>query len=242
VSSPLVLSIGTTHPRNVAGIGLDARIACEYGVVHAMALAAVSAQDERGVHGLFVLPAHVFRGQLAAIPLREVAAVRVGALGNAENARIAAQALEGAGVPPVFDPVMRASAGGSLYEGEAPDAVREFIEHAHPIVTPNLEEASQLAHMEIVDADAMIAAGHRLLDLGARAAIVKGGHLTGEPVDVLVTRVGVEVFADTRLPRSMPGTGCTLAMALACEIARGHNLVDAVKGARAYVRAKMARS
>lgn len=241
MSAPLVLSVGTTHPRNTAGLGLDARIAAGYGVGHAMAVAAVSVQDDRGVADLFAIPASVLRGQLAAIRLADVAAVRVGALGNLENAHIVAEFLQACAVPPVFDPVMRASAGGSLYEGEALDAVALFIERTAPIVTPNLEEAAQLTQREIDDVDGMVAAGHRLMEQGARAALVKGGHLSGDPADVLVTRVGIETFADSRIPGKTRGTGCTLAMALACEIAQGRNLVDAVKGARAHVRANIAR-
>jgi hydroxymethylpyrimidine/phosphomethylpyrimidine kinase len=181
------------------------------------------------------------RAQLASIPLEGIAGVRVGALGSIENAQAAAQFLGDCNVPAVFDPVMRASAGGSLYAGEALAAVRAFMS-CGPIVTPNLEEAGQLAGVAMRDVDAMIAAGRALLDIGARAAIVKGGHLEGEPVDILVTRVGVERFSGSRLAGQTRGTGCTLAMALACEIALGRNLVDAVKGARAYVRANIARS
>lgn len=241
MSTPIVLSIGTTHPRNVAGLGLDARIAADYDVVHMMAVAAVSAQDERGVHRLFPIPSQVLGDQLAAIRLRDVAAVRIGALGTARNAQIVAEFLEHSAVPPIFDPVMYASAGGALYSGDALEAVRAFVRSAHAIVTPNLSEAALLTRTEIHDVDRMEAAGRELLELGARAALVKGGHLEGEPVDVLVTRVGAEHFSDNRLPGKTRGTGCTLAMALACEIARGHNLVEAVKGARTYVRAKIAR-
>ncbi|HET9095696.1 MAG TPA: bifunctional hydroxymethylpyrimidine kinase/phosphomethylpyrimidine kinase [Candidatus Baltobacteraceae bacterium] len=238
----LVASIGTTHPRNVAGLGLDARIAADYGLRHAIALAAVSAQDEHGVHDLFAIPPGVLRAQLAAIPFSEVAAVRVGALGSLENAQIAAEFLQAhCSAPAVFDPVMRASAGGSLYAGDALEAVRAFALRAGAILTPNLEEASQLTQIEIRDVDGMIAAGRQLLELGARAVLVKGGHLAGDPVDVLVTREGAQTFSDTRLPGKTRGTGCTLAMGVACELARGENLLQAVRGARAYVRANIAR-
>lgn len=238
----LVASIGTTHPRNVAGLGLDARIALEYGVRHAIAVAAVSAQNERGVQDLFAVPPAVLQAQLATIPFPELAAVRVGALGSLENARVAAEFLRRrCAAPRVFDPVMRASAGGSLYAGDALRAVYAFTERAGAIITPNIEEAAQLSEIAICDVDGMIAAGQQLLELGASAVLVKGGHLAGDPVDVLVTRAGVETFADTRLPGKTRGTGCTLAMSIACELARGNTLLEAVRGARAYVRANIAR-
>ena len=236
------MSVGTTHPANVAGLGRDARVAADWGVAHVMAVAAVSAQDERGLHELFALPPGVLRGQLGAIDIGSARAVRIGALGSKENARVATEFLEHAAIPIIFDPVMHASAGGSLYTDDGLGAVRVFLHRVAAIVTPNLEEAQQLTGIAIASTDDMIAAGKALVDRGARAALVKGGHLGGDPVDVLVTKDGVETFSDTRLPRKMRGTGCTLAMALACELALGRELVDAVKGARAYVRTNIARS
>lgn len=237
-----VVSIGTTHPRNLAGLGRDARVAADYSVNHAMAVAAVSAQDEQGVHALFPIPGSVLRAQLAVIDFASTGAVRVGALGTAENAAIAARFLEDLTVPVVFDTVMGSSAGGSLYAGDAMQAVRVFLDRVPAIVTPNVDEAKHLTGSAIACVDDLIAAGESLVSRGARAALVKGGHLPGEPVDVLVREDGVETFVDTRLPQKMRGTGCTLAMALACELALGRDLVTAVKGARAYVRAKIARS
>lgn len=238
----LVVSIGTTHPLNVAGLGRDARVAAEYEVVHAMAVAAVSAQDEHGVRALFPIPDAVLRAQLGAIDLARAGAVRVGALGNAENAAVAAAFLENESSPVIFDTVMGSSAGGSLYAGNALQAVRLFLERVRPIVTPNVDEAQRLTGIAIASVDDAISAGEHLVSAGARAALVKGGHLPGDPIDVLVTASGVETFDGTRLAQKMRGTGCTLAMALACELALGRDLVTAVKGARAYVRANIARS
>lgn len=237
-----VVSIGTTHPRNLAGLGRDARVAADWGVRHVMAVAAVTAQDEDGVHEVFALPPGVVRGQLGAIGIGGARAVRLGALGTRENALVAAEFLEHAAMPVVFDPVMYASAGGCLYADDALSAVRVFLYRVRCIVTPNLEEAQQLTGMAIATSDDMIAAGKNLVERGAQAALVKGGHLRGDPVDVLVTAQSAEIFSATRLPSSMRGTGCTLAMALACELAVGRSLTDSVKGARAYVRENMARS
>jgi hydroxymethylpyrimidine/phosphomethylpyrimidine kinase len=242
MSEPLVVSIGTTHPQNVAGLGRDARVAAEYGVAHNIVVAAVSAQDERGVHDIFVLPPESVRAQLSAIDFTQASAVRIGAIGNADNAAAVCDALQDLSVPIVFDPVMAASVGGSLYKGDAARAVFAVYERTHAIVTPNLDEAQQLAGMAIETAADMIAAGKRFLQRGARAALVKGGHRAGDPVDVLVSTDGVETFEEARLPQKMRGTGCTLAMALACEIALGRDLIAGVKGARAYVRANIARS
>jgi hydroxymethylpyrimidine kinase/phosphomethylpyrimidine kinase len=237
--SVTVVSIGTTHPANAAGIGLDARIAAAYGVRHASAIAAVSAQDAAGVHALHVVPPAMLRAQLQSLP--SAAAYRLGALGNSVSTEIVGAFLAAATVPIVIDPVLRASAGGSLYEDDPSSAQQQLILHSRAIVTPNVAEAQHLTALQIDGVDAMIAAGRQLVTRGARAALVKGGHLTGDPVDVLVEDAEAQAFRGSRLEGNTRGTGCTLAMALACELALGRSLREAVQGARAYVRANIAR-
>lgn len=239
MNPPLVVSVGMTHPQNVAGIGLDIRIAADYCVRHTIVVAAVSAQDEHGVQRVVPMPAEFVLDQIRAAGMREAAAVRIGALGNSKNIEVLQDALCDQQV--VVDPVTGSSAGGSLYLDDPVAHLANFSAGATTIITPNIPEAAQMSGMRITTPDDMIAAGRHLLRSGADVVLVKGGHLRGDPVDVLVTRDGVERFADTRLPGKMRGTGCTLAMALACELALGRDLVDAVKGARAYVRAKIAR-
>jgi hydroxymethylpyrimidine kinase/phosphomethylpyrimidine kinase len=241
--STTVVSAGTTHPRNAAGLGRDARVAADWGIAHVMAVAAVTAQDERGVHEVFALPPGVMRSQLGAIDFRAARAVRVGALGSRENAIVTAEFLQAAQAPVVFDPVMFASAGGCLYTDDAYGAVRGFLNRVSAIVTPNIQEAQQLTGIAIADVDDMIEAGKQFVERGARAALIKGGHLPGDPVDVLVEAGGhVQRFADSRVRAKMSGTGCALAMALACELALGHDLPRALQGARAYVRENLARA
>ena len=234
-----MLSIGMTHPRNVAGLGVDAFVAADYGVPHVMAIAAVSAQDERGVQQVFPLPDGIVRDQLRAAGIAHAAVVRAGALGIAQHFDLLAHAA--ADRPVVLDPVLRSSAGGSLYVDDPLPALRGYAARSRAILTPNLEEARALTGMEIATVEQMIGAGKRLLDLGWRAVLLKGGHLAGDPVDVLADASGTRTFADTRLRGTMRGTGCTLAAALACELALGRDLATAVKGARAYLRAKLAR-
>lgn len=243
-NAPLVVSIGTTHPRNVAGVGLDAQIAVRYGIVHHMVIAAVSAQDEHGVQSLVALPPDSVRAQLETVAVDRAAAVRIGALGSADNASAVCDALDRVIVPIVFDPVARASAGGWLYQSEADakEALFEVMRRLRPILTPNIGEAVSLSGTEIFDHDSTLSAATRLLDQGAGAVLIKGGHMSGDPVDVLVTRDKVERFFSHRIPGTFRGTGCRLAMALACEIALGRDLVSAVKGARGYVHENLARS
>jgi hydroxymethylpyrimidine/phosphomethylpyrimidine kinase len=238
----LVASIGTTHPWNIAGVGLDARIVAEYGLSHAMAIAAVSAQDERGLHDLHVVPPQALRAQLESLP-REIAAFRIGAAGSSENVRVIAAYLRDLALRPpvVVDPVIAVTLGGEL---SADDDVMETIdEELLPlgiVITPNIAEAAQLAEMQVQSIDDMRIAAKRLVARGACAAYVKGGHLDGDPVDVLVTAQGEDTYIEARLAGAMRGSGCTLAAALACELALGRDLRSAASRARAFVRTRIA--
>lgn len=242
MNPPLVASIGTTHPWNIAGVGLDARVAAEYGLAHVMAIAAVSAQDETGVRDVHVVPPRVLEAQLACLP-GDVAAFRIGALVSTQSVRIVAAYLRERApqVPVVVDPVMAATLGGNLQADESlADALRDELLTLPLIVTPNTGEAERLLGMMVRDESEQRAAGEQFVRRGARAALVKGGHLAGEPVDVLVTAADALVLRGERLSGSMRGSGCTLAAALTCELARGADLKAAATAARAYVRAKIA--
>lgn len=236
-----LVSIGTTHPWNVAGTGLDAHVASQYAIPHASVIAAVSAQDRDGVHALHAIPAAIVAEQLRCLP-QPIAAYRIGALATMENVHTVAAflRLRSDTADIVVDPVMSATLGGALQTDSAmPAALVEEIVAAGAVVTPNIEEASILTGMRVTDERAMTAAGKRLIERGARAALVTGGHLAGDPVDVLVTVHTVRRFSGPRLPGSMRGSGCTLAASLACELSRGADIVTAAERAHAYVRVKI---
>lgn len=236
----VLVSIGTTHPWNVAGIGVDARVAFEYGLQHAMAIVGVTAQDEGGLREKFAMPASVVRAQLAALPSDTAAAFRIGALFDADNVREVARFLEQRGsIPIVTDPVFADSFGTRFANDETVEAFRTSMLPVAGVLTPNIAEAERLTARSITSVDGMIDAASELHALGPRAVLLKGGHLPGDPVDVLVNARATEVFADARLPAEMRGTGCTLAAALACELAAGKGIVEAVIAARAYVRCRI---
>jgi hydroxymethylpyrimidine/phosphomethylpyrimidine kinase len=237
-----VLSVGTTHPWNIAGVGLDIRIGTELGIGVFTVVCAVSAQDARGVHALEILAPPTIEAQLQAIPWEGVRAVRVGALGAPEVVSLLASALARRNVPVVVDPVSAASDGGAIVgEGTLRLIGETLATMPQTILTPNLAEASALLGRQI-GRDDLATAAVELRKRGARAVLLKGGHLTGEPTDVLADGDGVEVFAAERVAADMRGTGCTLAMALACALARGDELRDAVRFARGFVREKLVKN
>ncbi len=142
ITLPLLVSIGTTHPWNIAGVGLDAHVAAEYGVSHASAIVAVSAQDAGGVHALQAIDVDVVRAQLRTLP-EGIGAFCIGALVSSEIVRTVVSYLRSAeGVPIVVDPVFVASLGGSLArDADLPATLRDELIALGVIVTPNLHEA-----------------------------------------------------------------------------------------------------
>lgn len=236
-----VLSIGTTHPWNAAGVGLDVLVAAELGVHPYTVVAAVSAQDASGVRAVHEQPQELIAAQLACVPWEAVDAIRIGALPNADAVQLVANAIADHAIPAVVDPVVTATRGGALGGPGVLAAVRDRL-GALPsvILTPNLDEAARLLGRERIAPSDLTEAAAALLARGARAVLLKGGHLAGEPTDVLASAEGMHEFRGERLAREMRGTGCVLAAAFACALARGDALRDAAGFARAFVREKIA--
>jgi hydroxymethylpyrimidine/phosphomethylpyrimidine kinase len=243
VEPVIVLSIGTTHPWNVAGVGRDIVVGTDLGARVFTAVAGVSAQDGRGVAALHAVPVDALSAQLATLPWDAAGAVRVGALPTLGAVQAVAAAVAARPwLPTVVDPVFAASRGGELVELAARYAVRdELAPLSNAVVTPNLDEAAFLLGIPVVDRASLGECAAALRSRGAAAVLLKGGHLEGEPADALATPEGVEIFAEPRIAGAMHGTGCTLAMTLACELAGGKPIAHAVRAARAYVRAQLAR-
>ncbi len=238
----IVLSIGASHPWNVSGIGRDLIVGTRLNARVFTAIAAVSAQDAGGVRALHAVPAAVLRAQLSTLPWDAAGAVRVGALATRENVRsVSAELRARPTLTAVVDPVFAASRGGELADSDARRAVTdELATLPNVILTPNLDEAAIMLGTHPIHREAIGDAAAALQARGAQAVLLKGGHLDGDPVDALATAAGVEVFSEPRITGEMHGTGCTLAMALACELAGGTPLALAVAAARAYVRTEIA--
>ena len=233
-----VLSIGTTHPWNIAGVGLDLRVGAELGVRVLTVVCAVSAQDAGGVRALAPVPPETIAAQLDGVPWAIIDAVRIGALGSADAARAVAAALAARELPVVLDPVIAATRGGSLADDATIAALADGLATLPVLLTPNLIEAQRLLG-RAVDRASMERAAVDLRNRGAAAVLLKGGHLDGAPRDVLATQSGTCVFEGERIPGEMRGTGCVLAMALAVALARGSSFADATTFARAFVREKI---
>jgi hydroxymethylpyrimidine/phosphomethylpyrimidine kinase len=237
-----VLIIAGSDSGGGAGIQADIKAVTALDGFAMTAITALTAQDTQAVHGVVgIEPAFIARQMEVVLADIGADAVKTGMLhspGVIETvaATLAARAPH---VPLVVDPVMVAKGGHRLLQT---DAERTLIERLLPrasVVTPNLPEAEALVGFAIAGEADMARAGRALMDRGPGAVLVKGGHLEGgaEVVDLLVTREGVTRFAHPRVAsRSTHGTGCTLASAIACGLAQGMSLREAVARARDYVR------
>jgi hydroxymethylpyrimidine/phosphomethylpyrimidine kinase len=232
-----VLTIAGSDSGGGAGIEADIKTISALGGYACTAITAVTAQNTLGVFGVHALPPAFVRLSVETV-LSDIGAdaIKLGMLANEGIVLAVAECLPD-GVPLVLDPVMVATSGAVLLPEEAIAAVRAFLIPRAAIVTPNLPEAAKLTGLPVGTEAERITAGRALLAMGAKAALIKGGH-GGELTltDYLVTPGGVEAISLPRLSgRSTHGTGCTLASAIATGLAQGLDLYDAVRRARSYL-------
>src|SRR5688572_10765675 len=235
----IALTIAGSDSGGGAGIQADLKTFHRFGVFGTSAITAVTAQNTLGVAGWVAVEASFVRQQIDAVvaDLRP-AAVKSGMLGTADVVdAVAAAVREHDLVPFVLDPVMVATSGDPLLDAAAIIAVRERLMPIAHLATPNLDEVAVLIGRRPHNEDAMCRAAECIVrELGARAALVKGGHLQGdEVVDVLFDGT-MHVWRRARLQTtSTHGTGCTLSAAVAARLALGDGLVDAVATGLAFV-------
>ncbi|TFY98666.1 bifunctional hydroxymethylpyrimidine kinase/phosphomethylpyrimidine kinase [Ramlibacter rhizophilus] len=238
---PRVLSIAGSDSGGGAGIQADLKTMAALGCYGMTAITALTAQNTLGVRGIHVVPTEMLHAQIdAVVEDIGVDAVKVGMLGAAETVRAVAAAIDRHALScVVLDPVMVATSGARLIDEEAVAVlVRELFPRAR-LVTPNLDEAALLVGRALRSEADMHEAAEELLARGARAVLLKGGHLPGDTVCDLLLQAGEAplVMRSARIDTpNTHGTGCTLSSAIACELALGQPLPLAVERARDYVR------
>lgn len=241
---PIAVTIAGSDSGGGAGIQADLKTFSALGVYGASVIAALTAQNTLGVSAVMDVPPDFVTAQIDAVYSDlDVAATKIGMLSDPATIRAVASGLSRHGARNVvLDPVMVAASGDPLLKPEAVSVIRDELMPLADIITPNLHEAAVLCGTEPAgDIDAMTAQGRSLCEAGARAVLVKGGHLDGDAVDVLVSAQGRELFSAPRLrTRNSHGTGCTLSSAIAARLAHGDELVDAVSAAKEYLSAALA--
>jgi hydroxymethylpyrimidine kinase/phosphomethylpyrimidine kinase len=235
---PIALTIAGSDSGGGAGIQADLKTFAALGVYGASVITSVTAQNTLEVTGIHDLPAEFITLQLDTV-MRDlpIDAVKTGMLSNPAIIRAVSERLQTLGVEKlVVDPVMVAKGGAALLRKEAE---AELIDRLLPlayVVTPNLGEAEVLAGLPIRNVEEMEQAARRIHAKGSRHVVVKGGHLDGPPVDVFFDGRRFQYFEGERIEtKSLHGTGCTFASAIAAELAKGAEVTEAVCRAKAYI-------
>lgn len=236
---PVVLSISGFDPSSGAGVTADLKTIAAHGCYGVGCITALTVQSTVGVRRSLPLAGEVIRQTVDELADDlHVAAVRIGMLGNAEAARAVSESLRRfAGVPVVLDPILASSSGAALLDAEGLQLLRGPLLLQASVVTPNLDEAEALTGLVVRDLSQMRRAAEMLREMGARAVVVKGGHLEGEEtVDLLLAGSGFHELRARRVESTAThGTGCAFATALACQLARGVALPEAAARAKRYV-------
>ena len=237
---PRLLIIAGSDSSGGAGAQADIKTASAFGVYAMTAITAVTVQDTKRVHAIHAVPANIVREQIEA-SLADIGAdaIKIGMLGSANIVKAVAAALakHARKIPIVLDPVMASTSGSALLAADAISALKKYLLPLATLVTPNIPETKKLTSMRGVRTADIERAGHKLIAIGAGAALIKGGHSTKATIDdVLVWERGVDIYAFPRIrTRHTHGTGCTLSTAIACGLAKGLPLPLAIDRAREFV-------
>jgi hydroxymethylpyrimidine/phosphomethylpyrimidine kinase len=234
---PCVLAIAGSDSAGGAGIQADLKTMLALGVHGMSVVCAVTAQNSVGVQGYWEVPPDAVRAQLTSV-LGDIAvhAVKTGMLASAAIVETVSAMLAGLAAPVVVDPVAVSKHGDSLLSAGTLEAVRAHLLPLATVLTPNLLEAELLTGSRISDEAGMRKAAEALSSLGPRWILVKGGHLPGNPVDLLFDGSEMTRFPGQRIDsRHTHGTGCTLASAIASFLALGMGVPAAVEAAKDYV-------
>jgi hydroxymethylpyrimidine/phosphomethylpyrimidine kinase len=234
---PILLTIAGFDPSCGAGVGADLKTFAAYGCYGIAAITSLTVQNTQGVEIVHNTPASELREQLEILVKDcEIAAVKIGMLGNRGNAAVVAEFLDAHKFAHiVHDPVMKSSSGSELLDaGGIKFVAAELLKRA-TVITPNLPEAEILTGLTIKDVADMEAAARKIAEMGAHAVIVKGGHMD-KAIDVLFDGTDMHPLGGDKVKlENTHGTGCTFASAITAQLAAGRSLLEATTLAKAYV-------
>lgn len=235
---PIVLSIAGSDSGGGAGIQADLHSLAAFGVHAVTALTAVTAQNSRGVCAIQMMSKAIVLSQIQAVLADfPVAAIKIGMLGTPTLALAIARILaKHPEIPVVLDPVLVATSGASLARGKLVHAMARHLLPRADLLTPNIPEAEALLNRRLRTRRQMREGAQSLRAMGARAVLLKAGHLSGPTVDdLLLSAKGEFWFSHSRIAVEGHGTGCSLSAAIAAGLARKLSLEDAVAGASDFV-------
>ncbi len=235
---PCALTIAGSDSSGGAGIQADLKTFAALRVYGASVITAITAQNTRGVHEVYALPPDIVKQQLDAI-LNDlsVQAAKTGMLYTSEIIDVVADAIEAMKIPLVVDPIIRAKSGTLLIREEAFEKLVKRLIPIATVVTPNVPEAEKITGMRIKSSEDAEKAAKAIVDMGAKAAVVKGGHLGGNVVtDILYFDGRFRYYVSERIDtKNTHGTGCVFSAAIAAELAKGREIPKAVRIAKDIV-------
>ena len=239
---PVVLSIAGSDSSGGAGIQADLKTFSALGVYGATAITAITAQNTIGVHSqLAIAPQMVYDQIMAVVEDLRPSFVKIGMLSNAEIVHAVAEALGKFSLNIVLDPVIVSTSGHRLLSLEAEETLKKELLPLSTLITPNLPEMRALTCMPLSSTEEKEWAARRLMEYGAKAILLKGGHEDGDTkIDILYTASPNGILSrtfssETIATQNTHGTGCTLSAAIAAYMARGLGMEDAIKEAKKYV-------
>jgi hydroxymethylpyrimidine/phosphomethylpyrimidine kinase len=240
MTTPIALTIAGSDSSGGAGIQADLKTFAALGVYGASVITALTAQNTSGVTGIHPVPAYFVTAQIDAVfSDLAVKAVKIGMVAQLATVdAIAAGLKRWSPNHIVLDPVMVATSGDRLLAAEAVEALRTQLIPRAALVTPNLPEAAALLAEPVASSQAAIESqGRRLLSMGCRAVLIKGGHgQVAESIDYLFSGTGIVALAAPRIAtKNTHGTGCSLSSAIAAGLAKGEDLETAVRHAKAWM-------
>jgi hydroxymethylpyrimidine/phosphomethylpyrimidine kinase len=234
---PILLTIAGFDPSCGAGVGADLKTFAAHGCYGIAAITSLTVQNTQGVETVHNTPASELREQLEILVKDcEIAAVKIGMLGNRGNAAVVAEFLDAHKFAHiVHDPVMKSSSGSELLDAAGIKFVASELLKRATVITPNLPEAEILTGLTIKDVADMEAAARKIAEMGAHAVIVKGGHME-KAIDVLFDGTDMHPLGGDKVKlENTHGTGCTFASAITAQLAAGRSLLEATTLAKAYV-------
>jgi hydroxymethylpyrimidine/phosphomethylpyrimidine kinase len=235
---PRALTVAGSDSGGGAGLQADLKTFCAFGVFGMTAVTAVTAQNSRSVLGVAGMDPEFVRRQIRAV-IGDIGTdgVKTGMLFNSGIVRAVAAELRGLkDCPVVVDPVMIAKDSSPLLDASAVGVIKSELLPCAFLVTPNTEEAEALSGVPVRGETDMEEAARVIRRMGPEAVLVKGGHLAGDPVDLLFDGRTVKRFSGKRIgSRPVHGTGCTLSAAILCGLVHGKPLEVAVRSAKAYL-------
>ena len=241
-SYPIALSIAGSDSSGGAGIQADLKTFSSLGVYGTTAITAITAQNTQGVHSqLAISPQMVYDQIIAVMEDLNPSVVKIGMLSNSEIVCAVAEALSQYQLPIILDPVIVSSSGHRLLSIEAQESVKERLLPLSTLITPNIPEMEALTSVTLSTYKDKERAAHYLIELGAKAILLKGGHEEGDTKSdtlFLASPTGIKATtfsSQTIHTKNIHGTGCTLSAAIAAFIAKGESINEAIAKAKSYI-------